>query len=268
VLEILAEYFCLRTNEVAAIERNHTPTENDKRAVRRTLGLLYQQGFAYRLPYLDLDQEGGARTYAYGLSAKGHDWALANGCSSHSSKTLDEHSQRTLDHELEISSFHRAMKTFCRSHSLYLYWRQKDLKKTVAPDALFAVTDPRQPEGRDTLYYFLEVERSKIGNFKNGEPSILRKLGRYYEYYNSDACEREWQDFRQFRVIVVQPSDERRQNLLKELEERFPHRMFWLTTNRLYEQDVGAAIFLTPRDRDAQAHSFQTAFSAVVSVLR
>jgi hypothetical protein len=59
------------------------------------------------------------------------------------------------------------------------------------------------------------MERSKIGNMKNGEPSILRKLGKFYDYYNTDACEKEWFSFRQFRVIVVQRNDTRRQNLLE-----------------------------------------------------
>src|ERR1700694_6060494 len=70
-LEILAEYFCLRTNDVAAIQRDRTPTEDDKRTIRRTLSSLHQEGLAYRLPYFPLDEENGARTYVYGLSAKG-----------------------------------------------------------------------------------------------------------------------------------------------------------------------------------------------------
>jgi Replication-relaxation len=255
VLEILAEYFCLRTNDVAAIQRNRIPTEHDKRTIRRTLSLLYQEGLAYRLPYFDLDEENGARTFVYGLSAKGHAFALDNDWASHSCKPFDEHSQRTLDHELEISSFHAALKTFCIQSGLGLYWQQKDLKRTVTPDALFAITDPRQPEDRDTLYYFLEIERAKIGNMRNGEPSILRKLRKYYEYYGSAACERDWEDFRQFRVIVIQRSEARRQYLLRTLEGSFAHRMFWLTTESAYHRDIGSPIFLTPPDYKARVRS-------------
>src|SRR6202040_1778067 len=58
-------------------------------------------------------------------------------------------------------------------------------------------------EWKDTLYYFLEIERAKIGHYQNGEPSIMRKLAKYRDYYGSDACEREWGTFRQYRVIVV-----------------------------------------------------------------
>lgn len=248
MLEILAEYFCLTTNDVAATQRKRTPTQDDKRTIRRTLALLYEEGFLSRLPYLDLEQDCGGRTYVYGLSKKGCAWVSENLPSVDIHKPFDEHSARTLDHELAISSFHRAIKSFCDQSGLYLYWQQKDLKKTVSPDALFAITDPKQPEGKDTLYYFLEIERAKIGNFKNGEPSILRKLGRYYEYYDTKKCQEEWEYFRQFRVIVVQRNEAKREFLLERLKQNYKHRMFWLTTELAYQCDIGAPIFLAPTD--------------------
>lgn len=260
MLEILAEYFCLRTNDVAAIRRKHLPTEDDKRTIRRTLALLYKERLLLRLPYLDLDQESGGRTYVYGLSKKGCAWVSENFPSVDIHKPFDEHSVRTLDHELAISAFHRAIKIFCDQSGLYLYWQQKNLKRTISPDALFAITDPKQPEGKDTLYYFLEIERAKIGNLKNGEPSILRKLGRYYEYYDTKKCEEEWQYFRQFRVIVVQQSDARRRHLLQKLRESYNHPMFWLTSESAYTQNVGGPIFLAPRDYEGAVYSFTACF--------
>lgn len=222
--------------------------------MRRTLSLLYEEGLAYRLPYFDLEQE--VRTHVYGLSDKGVEWALENGCAGHGCKTFDEHSERTLDHELGISWFHIALKAFCERNNLHLYWQQRDLKCSINPDALFAITDPAKPDGQDTLYYFLEMERAKIGNFRNGESSIVRKLGNYYKYYNSDVCETEWETFRQFRVVIVQRTEARRQYLLRELEAIHRHRMFWLSTEQLYKQDIGAAIFLTPRDHETETYSF------------
>jgi hypothetical protein len=47
-------------------------------------------------------------------------------------------------------------------------------------------------------------------------------------------------------VIVVQRTQERRNNLLKELP--FKHRMFWLASETGYKADIGAEIFKTPRD--------------------
>jgi hypothetical protein len=252
-LELLAEHFCLRTNDVASLLRARTLNESDKRSVRHTLGLLYKAGFVNRLPYLELDRESGGVTYVWGLSDKG----LQSVQSFYiHAKTFDEHSQRTLDHELEVSWFHIALKRFCIQQGLSLYWQQSDIKRTVAPDALFAITDSARPAGKNTLYYFLEIERAKIGHYQNGEPSIIRKLGKYHEYYGSDACQKDWGTFRQYRVIVVQPTEQRRENLLRQLHETFHHRMFWLTTEPLYRHDIGAAIFRTPKDGESRSYSF------------
>jgi hypothetical protein len=253
VLALLAEFFCLRTNDVAELMRGRTPTDSDKRSIRQTLSVLLSAGVVSRLPYLDLDRVTGGVHYAWGLSDKGVQfckslWPLC--------KTFDEHSQRTLDHELEISSFHMALKRFAAKNNLELHWQQADLKCTVSPDAMFALTDPAKPEDKNTLYYFLEIERAKIGHYQNGEPSIMRKLGKYHEYYGSDACQKEWETFRQFRVIVVQRTDERRRNLLKQLHEEYNHRMFWLATEDAYKKDIGGEIFATPKDWEKVAYSF------------
>ena len=249
-LQLLAEYFCLRTSDIARLIRHRNPNENDQRSVRHTLGLLHKAGLVNRLPYLDLNRENGSVTYVYGLSDKG--------LGDLSGKALTEHSQRTLDHELEIAYFHIALKQFCGEQGFPLYWQQKDLKRTVSPDALFAIRDPKRPEGKDTLYYFLEIERAKSGNYRDGRSSIIRKLGKYYDYYNSNKCAKEWGDFRQFRTIIVQRTEERRANLLKELEGTYRHRMFWLTTEALYKQDISSRIFQTPRDfREGALYSFR-----------
>lgn len=255
-LELLAEYFCLRTNDIAELIRGRTPNPNDKRSVRQTLSVLLKAGVVARLPYLDLDRVSGGVHYAWGLSDKGVEfckslWPLA--------KIFDEHSQRTLDHELEISFFHIALQRFCTMNKLKLYWQQSDLKCTVSPDAMFGITDPQKPDGKNTLYYFLEMERAKIGHYRDGEPSIMRKLGKYYAYYGTDACEKEWSDFRQFRVIIVQRTDERRENLLKQLNKELNHRMFWLTDEESYKTNTIGEIFRTPKDFTSKVYGFITA---------
>ena len=253
ILEMLSEYFVLRTKDIAELNRNRIPNDSDIRTARHTLILLTKAGLVNRIPYLDLDLEGGGRTYAYGLSDRGVAmveslWPLC--------KTFDEHSQRTLDHELEISFFHIALKTFVVKNGLKLYWQQSDLKHTVSPDAMFALTDPTKPEDKNTHYYFLEIERAKIGHYIKGEPSIIRKLAKYHEYYGTDLCEKEWLDFRQFRVIVVQRTEERMKNLLKELNGTMNHRMFWLTTEDSYKVNIGAEVFRTPKDWATTSYSF------------
>jgi hypothetical protein len=204
-------------------------------------------------PHFDSGNDRGGAAYVYGLSAKGVDHALRNGYSTSATKTLDEHSIRTLDHELEITSFHVALHRLCFAKGLRYLWRQKNLKHTVHPDALFHVADPANP-GK-AFCYFLEIERAKLGNYRDGKPQILRKLLKYYEYFNSTDCEKEWR-FRQYRVIVVQRNDTRREGLLAALRETSSHRMFWVTTEPAYRENIGGAIFMTPKDDAPVALSF------------
>jgi hypothetical protein len=242
VLSLLAEYFCLRTNDLVQLVYAKQ-TEPNQASMRRTLGLLRKEGLLNRLPYLEPDLDRGGITFVYGLSDKGAAWEFPD-----KPKTFDEHSQRTLDHELEISFFHIALNRLCAQRNVKLYWQQRDLKCTINPDAYFAITDPAKPDGKNTFHYFLEIERAKLGHFNNGEPQIMTKLGKYYDYYNSPKCEKEWTHFRQFRVIVVQRTEAKRDFLLAKLAEKYKHRMFWLTTEELYKQEIGAEIFKTPRD--------------------
>jgi len=256
VLEIAAEFFCLRTKDAAELARGRTPTESDERSLRRTLSKLHRDGFLARLPHFAADHERGGIGHVYGLSDKGVEHAFRNGYSTASTKTLDEHSLRTLDHEVEITAFHVALHRLAGERGLGYAWRQTDLKRTVHPDALFTITDPKDP-GRE-FCYFLEVERSKFGNYKNGEPQILRKLGAYYGYFNSTGCEKEW-GFRQYRVIIVQRTEARRAGLLTALHGRFPHRMFWLATEDAVHKDIGGEIFKTPKDHADRSYSFLSA---------
>lgn len=251
-LELLSKYFCLRVNDVAQLLRGHDPNENDKRSIRHTLGLLYKAGLADRLPYFDMWRDGVGVTYVYGLSDKG-----VKDCEDLNpyAKTFNERSQRTLDHELEISWFHVALSKFASKNKQILYWQQSDLKCTISPDAMFALTDPTKPEGKNTLYYFLEIERAKIGHYIKGKPSIINKLQKYYEYYNSDKCQKEW-NFRQFRTIIVQRTEERSANLLKEIAAQFNHRMFWLTDEQRYKENIGGMIFRTSKDYATTAYAF------------
>jgi hypothetical protein len=218
--------------------------------MRRTLSLLHKQRYVNRLPYIELERTVGASTFVHGLTPAG--LAFISEFRPSTGKRFDEHSQRTIDHELEISFFHVALTNMCAEKNLKLYWQQRDLKCAINPDAYFSITDPAKPEGKDTFHYFLEIERAKIGSWKNGEPQIIRKLGKYYDYYNSDRCEKDWANFRQFRVIVIQRTEEKVNFLLSRLAEKYKHRMFWLGAEHSYKNDISAKIFRTPKDfRDA-----------------
>jgi hypothetical protein len=255
ILEILAEFFCLRTYDIARLLRNRPISESDTRSVRRTLAILHRDGFLYRAPYLDLAHERGGAGYVYGLSKKGVAHAFRNGYATPATKPLNEHSLRTLDHELEVTAFHIALHRLCASRGVRYTWQQTNLKHAVHPDALIRVTDSATPETE--FRYFLEIERTKLGNYRNGEPQILRKLRAYYEFFNSTDCAKEWR-FRQFYVIVVQRTEARREGLLKILRDTYPHRMFLLTTEEAYRADIGGPIFRTPKDDAPETFFFLT----------
>lgn len=236
----------MRVKDVALLLKNREPNDNDLRSLRRTLGLLWQEKLASRLPYFDFVTEGVG--YVYGLSNKG--------VRGYGGKAFDEHSARTLDHELGITLFHVSLKQFTRQRGFTLYWRQTHLKRSVIhPDALFALTDPSKPAGRNTHYFFLEIERSKIGNYREGEPSISRKIAKYYDLFDTADCEAAW-GFRHFRVAIVLHTEERRHNLCRSLQAPYRHQMFWLTTESLCKQNIGGRIFVTPSDHEPQSRGF------------
>jgi hypothetical protein len=239
-VNILRELFVARTADLAALKRNRPPTENDLRTERRTLYLLHKEGVVHRIPYLDLRQVVGGATYAYGLSDRG--------TKQFGGKTFDDHSARTLDHELEITDFHMGMRKLCTTFGRELFWRRANLKKGIHPDAYFAITDPKKDGKSDTNHFFLEIERQRMHATKDGKPSVIRKLARYYEAYNSEDLVKQW-GFRTFRVIVQVETEARAENLLRALEGHYRHRMFWVGTPE-------AQTFRTPIDFRVRTYSF------------
>jgi hypothetical protein len=176
------------------------------------------------------------RTYsigAYGLSRHGVNHAFQNGFDTRATKTIEGMSPNSPPHEVAITEFHVELKLLAEKHNLKLVWHQSDLRRTINPDAMFTLTSPS-----GVHVFFLEMERSKPGNYRDGKPQITRKLEKYYDYYDSDKCEKEW-GFRKFRIIVSMRNEERRDNLLKVIPK---HRMFWLGTESNNFQ------FQTPKD--------------------
>jgi hypothetical protein len=250
-IEKLAEYFCLRPIDLANL------SGLKERSARKNLYELWLEGrennhpvILNREPYFDLKTE--ARSYVYGLS----DYAVKR----FGGKSFDDHSPRTLDHELEITWFHMAVKQLGEKQGWELYWQQTGLKTSaIHPDAYFALTDPQKPAGKNTYHFFLEVERSKIGHYREGEPSIVRKLNQYYDLFDTPQSEKDWR-FRQFRVIVIQRTEERCRNLCHAFPEKCRHRMFWLTTEPAYQQDISGSIFLTPKDYESASYGLSAIF--------
>jgi hypothetical protein len=248
ILKAIAEFFCLSARDLAVLLYH----DSEKvRTINRTLDLLEKEGFTdWRLLTTRVRKRGNLPSI-HGLSFKGVQKVEESGYTTPTTKIFKPNSDTLLPHEYEISVFHLRLKALCDERRWELYWQQRDLKCGVNPDACFGITT-----ARGTLWYFLEIEKTKPGNFRNGESKIMRNLGKYYAYFDSDRCEREWANFRKFRVIVVQRNPERRANLLSALTQKYAHRMFWLATERLYKEDIGGKIFLTPKDYNTESYSF------------
>jgi hypothetical protein len=249
-LELLQEYYLLRVNDFVSVIKGHED-EDARRSTQNVLKALLEKQYVGRLRFFDDTAERSSIVYAYFLNASGA--ALLEDPLAAFSKE----SQLIPRHEIEITQFHIYLKRWTDKQGLILHWYQPkmDYKKAINPDAYFGIEDPKLPQGKNTLHYFLEMERSPLGNYRNGEPSIMRKLAKYYELYDTTDCEQQW-GFRRFRVITVVRNSDKMYNLCKLMSEKFSHRMFWMTTEPLFKEGIGGEIFRTPKDWEKVAYSF------------
>jgi hypothetical protein len=248
VLRAIAEFFCLSARDLAFLL--YRDAENI-RTVNRTLNLLGNQGLTdWRLLASPLRKRGTLPSI-HGLTLKGSHKVEELGYTTQATKIFKTNSDTLLPHEYEISVFHLRLKELCDERGWELYWQQRDLRCSVNPDACFGITTQS-----GTFWYFLEMEKTKPGGWRSGESKITRNLTKYFGYFNSDACETEWANFRKFRVVVVQRNPNRRTNLLGALAPKHAHRMFWLTTEELFRENIGGTIFLTPKDYGSDGYAF------------
>jgi hypothetical protein len=249
----LANFFCLSAKDLCLLAYGKfDPTT--RAMVNRTVRLLEDEGYVDWRKLASHIRRSGNEPLIYGLTKKGVELAEEESLTGPATKIFKPNSDNLLPHEYEITQFHLALHFLCEKHGWKLYWQQSDLKCGVNPDAMFRITK----ENGERFYFFLEIEKTKPGGWKNGESKIMRNIGKYYAYYDTDKCEKEWADFRKFRVIITLRNDERRENLLEEIATRYKNRMFWLTTEPAYKQDIGAEIFLTPKDYPQRSYSFLT----------
>jgi hypothetical protein len=191
------------------------------RAAQFHYGRLWNAQLVYAFRYYPEDQVKGAAPYAYGLSDSGVAMAFEDGFATDATKTFKGHSPRTIEHELMISKFHLELAKLAGANGWDLRWRQTNLKRAVHPDALFAI---------DGRYFFLEIERAKLGNYRDGEPQIVRKLSSYGAYHGSSHCEIDF-GFRKFRVVVIMRTGERAANLAARLRGGGPGRDAFLVSD-------------------------------------
>lgn len=251
ILDLLCRYTYLCTSHFYALVR--ADRDGAQRAVRRLLHDFWKHGYLVRRPVIDYNAPGPFPRYenVYWLSSPGVELLRDGDCFGGGLICTPEKSPHSLEHDVAITQFHLEVEHFCDVNGWTLYWQQHYLKRTVNPDALFALTDPRRPEDESTSYYFLETERSRQGSYRSGESGLFRKLERYAEYHGSEQCLREWEWFDSFRVIIVVLNETRRINLLDQLSELLPHPAFWVAVQG---SDLSANCFLIPGD--PRGHSF------------
>jgi hypothetical protein len=240
LLGVLAEYHYLRTPDFYRLLEVSDPHE--QRGIRRALMLLARSGLVLRSRHaIDNPNDSFLRyQHCYRLSRAGQR-GIGGG------HAATEKSPASIEHELLITDFHIALAE--RTPATHrVYWRQTDLKRTVHPDALLAVTNTARPREQSTFYYFLEVEYSRQGHYRAGESGLIAKLRRYGEYRRTELCRKEWKDFSDFRVIVVLRSRERQENLLRVLKERLPTKSIWTITTDDVERDIAGPSFRAPPD--------------------
>jgi hypothetical protein len=253
ILRLLVEKAYLKTSDFyrllapfdAADVKAQASVERSTRRILRDFAL---RRYLRRGPLAEDDRDDSLRHYQhlYWLSRAGLRLARQHGLDHGGGKFNDEKSPNMLRHEDEISQFHIALEQGCARHSLELHWRRRNLKCTVNPDAVFGIADPQNANRTRTHYFFLEIEKSRQGNYRAGESGLIRKLKAYFRYRRTRACLRDWTWFDDFRVIIVVKNAERQTNLLKRLEELYPYAMFWITTEDAYKRDVMERIFKTP----------------------
>jgi hypothetical protein len=252
ILERLTRYRYLRTSHFYALAGAGSTVST--RAVRRLLHDFWDHGYLHRrIVVAEASRDPVPRyEHVYWLSPSGVGLARDCGyCDDAFPTSLRSH--RTLAHDAAITDIHLAVERFCRGQGWRLHWQQHGLKRTLNPDALFALTDPRRPADANTSYYFLEIERSREAGYREGRSVLLRRLERYAGYQGSAACRRDWEWFDEFRVVVVVASERRRENLLARLSAELPLPMFCVAVEG---SDLAGPAFRTPCDYESRAHSF------------
>jgi hypothetical protein len=207
-----------------------TPTR--QRAVRRMLTLARRAGlvtaemlFAYRAR---ARRGFPVATFVYYLAPRG---ARATG-------TLGSRnaprSPFSLAHDVLVTECHLALAaSVAREPHFKLHWIQTKIRQTVNPDALFGLQDTRLPPGRSTHWFFLELERSRQGHYREGISSLVRKLRQYDVYRRSASLRQDWPFIGDFRVAVVVQNDVRLRGLIATFPE-YPRKSWWVCTQTTF----------------------------------
>jgi hypothetical protein len=272
ILDLFEKHHYLTAKQVAdilgATEKKSEGGKLIHRAVRSRLLLMFEAGYLLRTPIMpdeSVIRRAPAAEYSYRLSKHGANIATKG-------KFLAEKTPLSANHEQKVTDFHRAVDTYPGK----VYWVQRNLKRTVNPDAMFGLS----LDGKTGVYFFLEIERSKQAGYQDeaGHSNLTAKLEKYDKYRGSKLCKEQWELFSDFRVIVVMRSNDRKpgiraKNLLEKLaggstykdfkpgwgqtktHPALPYRWIWVTTDKEFDADPMGKVFRTPKDYTQTAYS-------------
>lgn len=247
ILEVVRTYHFLTTEQCYDVVFRGARRPSDERGLRRALQLMTEAGLLKRSRIvLDRPNDSFLRTsYCYRLASRGRE---ALGVEPGDAPA----GSWSLVHDTRVTAFHIALQRSIDPRTHRLYWLQRDLARTVKPDALFALTDLREPRTQSTFYYFLEVERSRQGHYRAGASGLVTKLKTYAEYRRSPQVRADWKHFTDFRVVVVLPTKERAKNVVEKLRHTLPQPIFWITSEDAYREGLAGAVFAVPTSTDAR----------------
>lgn len=261
ILLLLAEYSYLTTNQFYDLLEPHIEFKGSldsyKRNVRAILRNFTRAGYIKR-DYLAprhspedplLLNYRPSQPYCYRLTGK------AKTILGRKAANIEK-SPASLSHEAEITAYHIALKSFIKGDSLY--WKQMDIKRTVNPDALFAI----KKDGKG-YWFFLEVEKSRQGNQRDGKSGLQRKCERYEKYRGSEQCRKDYEHFRDFRLVIVFANEERQLNFLERIAVTLPCRWIWTTNEASCRTDPAGKVYATPRDFQACSYSLLDVLTTV-----
>jgi Replication-relaxation len=262
ILEALDKYIFLTILQAFQVlpARGKGTEDTRVRALKRALHLLEDAGYVTHCPMYEEKRNTrsgfATRRFVYYMTRKGAEKLAAQRVKLTSAgiqiPKVPNYQRKpaSLAHEAAITEFHISLEeAFQRHQYLKLHWFQKGIRKTTNPDAIFGIQDTRKPREKSTVWFFLEMEMSRAGNWKYGHDQKVRKLKRYEEYRRRGDVKRDWAFIADFRVIFHEETNGRMLNLLKKLEPLLPHRFIWLTSTELVrEKGVLARVFYTPRD--------------------
>ncbi len=268
ILEKLDTYIYLSTPQCYQVipKRGEGRQETWERALRRALQLTEDAGFITHGPTYEekKNKRSGfaTRKWVYFLTREGAE-ALAELRSEITAGGIKvspvPHYQRkpaSLAHETAITEFHIALAEALSKTKCKLHWIQKDTRKGTNPDAIFGIEDTTRARDKSTHWFFLEMELSRPGNWKEGESQKVRKLKHYDTYRRGGELRKDWPFIGDFRVIFHEETNERMTNLLKKLAGILPYRFIWITSKELIqERGILEKVFFTPRNYKERANS-------------